>query len=79
MSDIDQGLDPDLDQMVRADQAPEEWDEPDDRDLRLRALDDDTTRTESLAPLEGLDSEDAGDDDEEDWRVDGLEDGDRPE
>jgi hypothetical protein len=79
VSDIDQGLDPDLDQMVHAEQAPEERDESDDHDLQLRALDDDTTRTDSLAPLEGLDSEDVGDDDEDDWRVDALEDDDQPE
>ncbi|HET8598786.1 MAG TPA: hypothetical protein VFL99_00565 [Segeticoccus sp.] len=59
----------DLEEMIRADQAPEEWGEGDDHDVQLRALDDDTSRTDSLGPLEDLDSEEVGDDlDDEDWR-----------
>ncbi|HET7305182.1 MAG TPA: hypothetical protein VFJ12_11620 [Segeticoccus sp.] len=53
----------------------DEWNRDDDRDVQLRALDDDATRTESIGPLEDLDSEDAGEDlDDEDWREEPTED-----
>ena len=60
----------DLGEMIRAEQAPEEWDEGDEHDVRMRALDDDASRTDSIGPLEDLDSEDVGEepDDDEDWR-----------
>jgi hypothetical protein len=60
----------DLEEMIRSDQGPEEWEEGDEHDVRLRALDDDASRTDSIGPLEDLDSEDVGEeaDEDEGWR-----------